>query len=303
MRIGIIGAGAMGGLFGGYLHENGADVHLYDVDEAIVDAIETDGLYIEHPDGDDLITDPPATTDPGTIGEVDVAIVFTKAYDTEAGVRSAEPMIGPDTVVASVQNGVRNVDLIERHVPHERVLGGCTRMGANTVRPGRVRCLAAGETVVGGPDVETAVDLADVLIDAGIDTTAVEDPLPYIWEKQFVNVAIKPVAALTELPNGPMLEYEETRDAMRQLIEETIAVARAKDIEILPDDPVGYVLDSEVSAYDKKSSILEDVENHRRTEIEHINGAVVDYGEEVGVDTPYNRIATELVVGKERSYL
>lgn len=304
MRIGIIGAGALGGAVGGYLHADGADVHLYDVDEEIVSAVNDGGLRVERPDDDDLVVRPPATTDPAEIGPVDAAFVFTKAFHTDEAVRGARPMIDDDTRVVTVQNGVLNVDIIARQVPEERVLGGYTRAGANTMAPGHVELMSAGPTVIGGPDRETADRLAETFSAAGLETTAVDDPLPYIWKKQLRNVARKPLAALTELRNGPQVEHEETRDVARRLIEEAMEVARAKDIEILADDPVGdFLQPAPPESYHKKSSILEDVENERRTEIEHINGAVVEYAEEEGIEVPYNRLVTALVKGKEYSYL
>lgn len=305
MRFGIIGTGSMGGLFAGFLAANGEDVCCFDVDGAIVDAIRDRGLHVERPGRDDLVVHPEASTDAGALGPVDVAFLFAKTIDSDAALRDGEPMIGPETRVVTVQNGLRNVDRVERHVPADRVLGGCSWVGSNTVAPGRVRVLGNDETVVGGPDTETAARVADRLTDAGLDTTAVEDPEPYIWDKQFMNVAIKPVASLSELRNGPMIEYEDTRAVMRRLIEETMAVARATGVEILSPDPVADVIDRELdeASRRKKSSILEDVENERPTEIRHINGAVADIGDEVGVETPYNRMATQLVAGKERSYL
>lgn len=305
MRFGMIGTGAMGGLFAGHLGANGEEVCCFDVDEDIVSAIGERGLHVERPGRDDLVVEPEVSTSPAELGTVDVAFVFTKAMDTEAALAEADPMVGPETRAVSVQNGLGNMGLVGRHVPEERVLGGYTRTGSNTVEPGRVRQRSNGETVVGGADAEAAARVADRLTDAGLETIAVDDPEPHIWDKQFTNVAIKPLASLTELRNGPMIEYGETRAAMRGLIEEAMAVARANDVEILADDPVGKVIDRELdeAGANKKSSILEDVENERPTEIEHINGAVVELGEDAGIDTPYNRLATQLVVGKERSYL
>lgn len=304
MRFGILGTGAMGGLFAGYLYENGEDVVCLEVDTAIVTAISEHGLVVERGGQDPLHVHPRVSRDPGDLGEVDVLFVFTKAFDTQGALADAAPMITLETRVVSVQNGLRNQELISELIPSDRVLAGYTRAGANTIEPGRVRELMTEETVIGGPDTETAAAVADRLTDAGLETTAVEDPEPYIWDKQFMNVAIKPLAALTELRNGPMIEYEETRAAMRRLIEEAMAVARAMDVPILADDPVAKVIDRDLddTPAAKKSSILEDVENHRRTEIEHINGAVVNLGNQVGVDTPYNRLATQLVRGKERAY-
>lgn len=304
MRFGTIGTGAMGGLIAGYLSANGEDVRCFDADPRVVDAIDRDGLRVERAGRDDLVVRPAVSTSAEELGTVDVAFVLTKAMDTEDALADAEPIIGPETTVVTVQNGLGNVENVERHVPPENVLGGCTRRGSNTVRPGHVRELTRGKTVFGGPDAETAARVAAALDDAGLEALAVEDPTPYIWDKQFLNVAIKPVAALTGVRNGPMIEYEETRWAMRQLVEEAVAVARAEGVEILSDDPVDDAINRDIGdGYEKKSSILEDVENERPTEIHYINGAVAELGAEHGVDTPYNRIVTQLVAGKQRAYL
>jgi 2-dehydropantoate 2-reductase len=164
--------------------------------------------------------------------------------------------------------------------------------------------LTTEETVIGGSSTETVQNIANRLTEAGIRTEVCGDAEPYIWDKQFLNVAVKPIAALTELRNGPMIEYPETREIMRRLVEEAVTVAKGMDVEILSDDPVGDVINRDLSeaGKDKKSSILEDVENERPTEIDHINGAVVDYGTEIDVETPYNKMATDLVSGKERGY-
>lgn len=305
MRIGFIGTGALGGVYAGHLAANGEDVRCFDIDEDIIASIDENGLHVERPGREDLVTHPPASTDPAELGEVDVAFVLTKAIDTAVALQSAEAMLGPETRVITVQNGLLNMRIVSEQIPEERVLGGYSRLGANTAVPGRVQQLGNNETVIGGQDYKTAGQVAERLNDAGLEALAVEDPEPYIWDKNFTNVALKPLASLSEIRNGPMIEYEETRAAMRRLIEEAMEVAEAKGVEILADDPVAMVIDRELdeAGYRKKSSILEDVENRRPTEIQHINGAVTTLGEEVGVDTPYNRIVTQLMTGKERGYL
>ncbi|MFB6311079.1 MAG: ketopantoate reductase family protein [Salinirussus sp.] len=305
MDFGIIGTGAMGGVFGAHLAANGETVRCFDIDTDIIETIQTEGLRVERPGRTDLRTHPEASTNPTALGVVDVAFVFTKTIDTITALEDAAPMLDESTRVVTVQNGLGNVERVAREVRDDRVLGGYTRAGANTVEPGRVRQLTQGETVVGGDDVEFAERIVRRLSAAGLESEAVRDPEPYIWDKAWTNVAVKPVAALSELRNGPMIEIEETRAAMTTLIEEAIAVARAKGVEILADDPVSLVVDRELDAagQEKKSSILEDIEAGRPTEIQHINGAVADLGDEFDIATPYNRLATQLVKGKERSYL
>lgn len=304
MRFGIVGAGSLGSVYGGFLHAAEREVHLYETDEEVVDAINGDGIRIDRPEGDSLVVEPPATTDPSAVDPVDVLFLFTKAFDTEQAMRDAEPMVDATTRVVTLQNGVTNVDVVSEYVPRDRIVSGYTRAGANTVGPGHVRFLGTDGSVIGGEDRETARSVAAALTDAGLTTTVVDDPVPHIWKKQFRNVARKPISALTELRNGPQVEYEGTREVARHLIEEAVEVARAKDVAILPEDPVAdFLQPGTPEKYDKKSSILEDVENERPTEIAQINGAVVTYGEAEDVDTPYNRMATNLVTAKEYSYL
>ncbi|MFC7157503.1 ketopantoate reductase family protein [Halomarina halobia] len=302
MRVGILGAGALGGLFGGYLAADGADVTLVDVWEDHVAAINAEGLLIERPDRDDLRVTVPATTDPDSVGPVDVLFVFVKSHHTREALRDAATLHDEGTLVVTLQNGLTNMDTIREFVAEERLLGGATTMGSSTEGPGHLLHTGWGETKLGGVDRSAAERIARMLNAADLRTTVVDDPEPHIWSKQFVSVGIKPVAALTGLLDGPLSELEEPAHVMETLVTEAAAVARAKGIEILLDDPVAETHRTCRINYDTTSSMLEDVTLGRRTEIDHINGAIVEYGEEVGVDTPYNRMATALVKGKEHSY-
>lgn len=307
MRIGIIGLGSIGSIYAGLLQANDENVVAYEINESIVEMVTSDGLRIERLEKnkqDELVVDIPVSTDPDDIGPVDVVFLFTKAFNTDSAIADSTQMIDSETRVVTLQNGVTNIDIINEYIPQERILGGHTHVGGNLVEPGHVRFMGVSSPgSIGGADTETAERLARKLTSAGLATKAVEDPLPYIWKKQFHNVARKPLSALTELPNGPQAEIEETREVAKQLIEESMAVARAKDIEIIPDDPVDDFFEPvPPERYHKKSSILEDVEDERRTEIEQINGAIVQYADEEGIDVPYNRCVTRMVRAKERGY-
>lgn len=305
MRIGILGAGSMGGLFGGFMAAAGDEVVLYDVDEALVAAINDDGLLVERPDGEDLATAPVATTDPGEGGDLDVTFVFVKSQHTAKALETFDPVLRRSASVVTVQNGLTNYYTLRDHCGEAKAYGGYTTNGANTVEPGHVTLLGVGDTVVGGQDPEVAAEIADHLSAVGLPGTAVEDPVPHIWDKQFINVAIKPVAALTDLRHGGMYASENARAIMRNLIDEALAVAEAMDVEPVWDDPFESLLGiiGREDKKHKKSSIVEDMLAERKTEIEHINGAIVTFGREHGVATPYNWLATKLVQAKEESYL
>jgi 2-dehydropantoate 2-reductase len=297
MRVTIVGAGAMGSVFGGHLAAHGNDVALVDVRPEIVDAVVESGLTVTEPDGSTFTVHPTATTDPDSLETPDAVMLFVKSTATADALADVDGLLGPDTLVATLQNGLPNYDTV-REAVGDRALGGYSTYGATLAEPGQVTLNARGDNVLGGADDAGAERLAATLTDAGIETEAVDDPRPHIWHKQFVNVAIKPAAVLSGLPDGPLWEVEATRRVMRRLVEEAMAVARARDVEIL-GDPVETVREACLANYDKQSSMLIDVEAGRRTEIDAITGAVVDYGEDAGVDVPYNRLATDLVKGRE----
>lgn len=244
---------------------------------------------------------PEASDNPESLGVVDVVFLLAKTIGSEDALEAADPMISEETTIVTIQNGLLNKSTVASFVDESQILSGASRLGANKNQPAQIQQMATGETIIGGDNLSRAESIAATLSRSGIQTEAVSDPEPYIWDKQFLKVALKPVAALTELKNGPMLENPETRAAMKELIEETLEVAKATGVNLLSDDPVSDILDMDIASgfYNKKSSILEDVENEQLTEIKSINGAVVTLGERYGIDTPYNRIATQLVKGKE----
>lgn len=306
MDIGVVGAGSLGSLFGGYLHDSGQNVHLVDKWEDQINAIRDRGLVIRTIDGNEIRVHPQASTEPDAVGEVDVAFIFTKSQDTEQAVRDAEPMIGERTSVVTLQNGIDNMHTIATFIEDDRVFAGWGHEGATLVEPGRVLHTAdAGTSKIGpfGDGAEMAERIAQMLTDAKIETVAVDDPRPYVWEKQLYSCAAKPIQGLTGLVRGDHNDCEPAMHASEVLLTEALEVARAKDIDIPRDDPLEHFREMQRGDEETKSSMLEDIENKRETEIEFMNGAIVRHGEEIGVETPYNELATALVKGREYAYL
>lgn len=300
MRVGIVGAGSLGSLLAAYLALNGEDVSIYDVDAGLVAGVEEDGIHAVL-DGETHVVTPAATTEPDDVGVVDVVFVCVKAMHTESAVRDADPMVGPETVLVTLQNGLMNLDVIEAEYPDNSVVGGTTLLGAQRDERGRVVQTSQGETKLGGDDSVAVERTVSLLSAAGLVATAVEHPRTHIWNKQVATVGTKPIAALTGLRDGPLGEFGPTASLMENLVREAERVATELGIEIT-GDPVEAAYDICREHYDTKPSMLEDVENERRTEIDHINGAIVDYGDEVGVETPYNEAVTALVKGREHGY-
>jgi 2-dehydropantoate 2-reductase len=301
MRIAVIGAGALGTLLGGLLAVAGEDVHLLHHRERYVDAVNDEGVRIER-DGRSRTVTIPATTDAADVGPVDLGLVLVRSYQTREALAEHAACIGPETRLLTLQNGLGNDEMLRSVVGEERTLSGLTYQGADLASPGVVRHTNVGETVL-GPAGEFAERVRDRFEAAGVEVRVVEDPRPYVWDKQFVSIAFKPLAALTRLTNGPMVRDEALRELVGHLVGEARAVAEARGVELLTEDPVGKVREIGEANPDHRSSMLQDVAAGRKTEIDEVNGAVVAYGHEAGVPVPYNAAMTALVRGLERSYL
>ncbi len=296
-----MGAGAMGCFYGGLLAEAGVDVTLVDVWREHVDAINANGLHVTGVSGDRVVR-VPATTDPETVGEVELVLLFVKSYDTAKAMRGSMPLIGGDTYVLTLQNGLGNLEAIAEAVGPGRVLGGTTSHGSTLLGPGEIRHAGVGLTVVGALE-RGSRDMAEKVVDtfngAGLHTRVSSDVRSDIWGKVLVNLGINALTALTSLRNGQLLEVPELRCLMRLAMEEGMRVATADGVDLGPLDHVAHVYEVAEATAANRSSMLQDVERGRRTEIDALNGAVVGLGERLGVETPVNSALTALVKGLE----
>lgn len=293
-----MGAGAIGSLVGGRLHGD-HDVTLV-ARAPHVEAIEASGLELTGHTERTVHVD--AVTSPEEIEPADVVFVTVKAYDTEAAVRQALPVVGEHTYVVNLQNGLGNLEATARHVPESRVVGATTSHGCTFHGPGRVEHAGVGSTVLGPmapPDLPAHHELADALTEAGIETEVVADVRPQLWAKAAVNAAINPLTAVTGLPNGALLEV----DALESLLEEVAGEAEAVAREAGIADPDGAWVDQARAVAkrtaDNRSSMLQDVERGRRTEIDAISGRIAEEAARHGVDAPRNRTLHALVSGIE----
>jgi len=301
MKIAVVGAGAMGSLFGGLLAEAVEDVTLVDVWREHVETINSWGLRIRDSVGDRTV-DVKATSTPGEVGVVDLMIIFVKSYDTAQAARDAIPMIGEKTIILSLQNGIGNVEKIKEAVG-ERVVRGVTSHGSTLLGPGEIYHAGSGHTTIGeldGSITQRIQEIRDVLDSAGIATDVSGNVMGALWNKVFANVGINPLTALTGLRNGELLEHPEIKEVMRRAVEEAYEVAVAMGIDVGEGAPVEGVYEVASITYENKSSMLQDVERGRRTEIDALNGAIVDLGKVHGVETPVNETLTAVVKGLER---
>jgi 2-dehydropantoate 2-reductase len=301
MKIAVVGAGAMGSIFAARFQQGGHDVVLVDVAEPLVERINTDGVTIVRGD-DETVTRVPAVSDPSTVGPVDLAVFCVKCYHTESAAELARPLVGPDTVVASLQNGWGNGDVLAQTFPAEQLVVGVTYNSGTVLDVARVAHPGVGPTTIGS-FVEDASDgaqrLATALSDGDLEVTVAAPIRPEIWKKLTLNAATLPTAALTGMNAGALTAHEGLHELVSDTAREAVAVAQALGYEIDVQERIDYIHNLSRKAGPTKASMLQDFEAGRRTEIDVINGAVVREADAVGVAVPLNRALMTLVHGWE----
>lgn len=309
MRIVVIGAGAMGGLFGAKLHLAGNEVVLYDIWREHVDAINARGLLVEEVDGRrERVPVKAVSEPPRELTEAELILVEVKSYDTYGALTAVREWVPPGAFVLSLQNGVGNLEVMRLALPdHERIIIGTTAQGSNVIEAGHVLRTGAGPTEIGdprpAPESDALERIAAAFCAAGIPMTVAPDVLPVVWAKLAANAAINPLTALTGLRNGDLPTAPGLPQIYRAIVNELVAVMDALGIARVKDDYVAYaefVMEATATSY---SSMLQDIRNRRRTEIDAINGAVGRFGREVEVPTPVNDMIAALVRNRQRDYL
>ncbi|MEN8245897.1 MAG: 2-dehydropantoate 2-reductase [Thermodesulfobacteriota bacterium] len=303
MKVAVVGAGAMGCLFGGLLAEAGAEVWLIDIWEAHVDAVNKSGLEIER-EGKTRTVRLQAVTDPDTVDQCDLVIVFVKSTHTGDAALSAKRIAGTQGLVLTLQNGMGNADRIAQDVDPLNVIAGTTSYGATMLGPGRIRHAGVGLTTIGmwrNGEAEKAKKVAAFFSRAGFETEVAEDVRSIVWGKLLINVGINAITALTGIKNGELMDLETTKALSRAAVEEAAEVAKAQHIHVR-EDVVEHVLEVARATGGNRSSMGQDVDNQRLTEIGAINGVVVKEAERLGMPAPVNRTLTALVETLQAHY-
>lgn len=305
MEIAIIGAGVLGSIFGIILSGKGFDVTLIEVLEERVRLIAREGLWIQWPDGERNHSRVSITSDVDGVGVKDLVMVCVKGYHTRSAIESALSMVGDDTIVLSVQNGLGNLEVIAEVVGPQRVVGGITAHSGMPVSMNEVRYVGGlGPLLVIGPyDGVSRPGFEDMVkqfqgVDLDVHTTP--DINSIIWKKLIANVSTNVVAALTGLTGGTAVQHEPSVQIINGLSQELAQVARAKGIDF-PElyDPLAFSLKAFASTKDNRVSMLQDVEARRPTEIGNLNEVIVSEGRRLNIPTPYNEAVSWLTRGVE----
>ena len=304
MKICFLGAGALGSAIGGVLTEAGNEVWLVDRGQEHVAAINARGLALRE-DGVDRTVAARARTSVEGIGPADLVVVLVKSFHTRAAIEGAGALVGPDTVVVSLQNGLGHEDILAEAVGRDKVIAGKTYVGGVLLGPGRVIAGIRGkETVIGELDgriTERARRIADTFTGAGLATTVSDNIMGAMWDKLLVNVATGALCAITRLPYGELYAVPEIEACAIAAVAEAMAVAAASGIRLSSSAPRdAWTLAAEGMPAEFKTSMLQSLEKGSVTEVDYINGAVVRWGERCEVPTPVNRTLVACLKGIER---
>lgn len=304
MKIAVLGAGALGCAMGGVLTEAGHEVWLINRNAEQVEAMQRRGLMLRTGGVDRTVAVRAATT-AAPAGKVDLVIVLVKSFHTTEAMQAAMSLLGPDTVVLSLQNGLGHEDLLAGMVGRERLLAGKTYVGGTQLAPGHVLAGTAGKlTLIGEPGggvSERVRRIAGLFNAAGLDTTVSENISGAIWDKLLVNVATGALSGITRLPYGLLYQSPELQACAVAAVREAMAVARASGVTLGIAEPVdAWRMAGAGLPFEFKPSMLQSLEKGSITEIDFINGAVVRQGEKVGVPTPVNQTLVACIKGIER---
>ena len=308
LNVAVLGAGAMGCLFGGLLAEKGLKVTLIDVWKEHIDAINKNGLKMDGFGGDRFIKIN-ATNDPKSISPVDVVIIMCKATALEQALTNAKNIVGDKTVLMSFQNGIGHEAIMQNIVGIDKVLGGTTTQASNILGPGHIKNHASLPSWIGeyeGGLSDRVKDIAETFTAHGLETIASDNVKKRKWMKLFALTAVGPLSAIFDMHHTELYvtnkESKLARELGKQIILETRKVAQADGVEVSEDECLEMFLKIVDSNQTNKSSMAFDIQYKRKSEIDFINGSVSKTGKKHGVLTPLNDMLYKIIKVKEGSF-
>jgi 2-dehydropantoate 2-reductase len=299
MKIAVMGSGGVGGLYGGRLAGIGCDVHFV-ARGAHLAAMRKDGLLIENESLGNLhLAKVNVTDDPATIGRSDLVVIAVKLWDTEAAARAVKPIVGPDTAVLSLQNGVIKDDILRREFGDKAVMGGVGYVATHISRPGVIHQNGPLQRLIfgeyDGRRSARAEALLAALLKAGIQAELSTDIRRTLWEKYSFLVGLSGTTATMRMPIGAIRSNPQTRAFLFEILKETVAVGRSLGVAL----PENYAEDRLAFAdgvpETMTSSMHHDLERGNPLEVAWLSGGVVQLGQKAGVPTPANRAVWDIL--------
>lgn len=295
MRTVVIGAGGVGGYFGGMLAKSGKEVSFLEIGERLV-ALKQKGLTIRTPEGE-FHVQIRASSEPEDLRPVDLIIVCVKSYHTEEVSKAILPIVTQSTVIISLQNGIDNEDKIAKIVGKEKTLGGSAYIEAKVPEPGVIEAAGPRRVIIGeleGGISRRVEEIVNFFRSANITCEASQNIRKVLWTKLVFNSAINSLTTITGAGIDKILGCAETRELFIKLMEEVIAVGKASSIDF-EDDLTGKILNLAASFGGAKSSMYFDYKRGARLEMEALNNIIVKLGKDLSVPTPFNQTVYALL--------
>ena len=318
ISIAFIGAGAIGSLFGGYLASLNSELYCLKVilftKKSHYNIIKEHGLHLLKPESEILLENIEIYHDINDFKKknsfvFDYIFITTKAYDINTVIIQYKKIIDECKYLVLLQNGLGNEDIALKTIESSKIIRAITTNGALVENIGKVIHTGIGLTKIGFPFkgkgvskkiLEDLHTLGNILNIAGLETIIVEDIISECWQKIFINIGINAIGALTRLRNGELLEDKGLKLLMAGAIKEALLVADKKNIILSKNDYINLTYEVAENTYQNKNSMLQDILKEKKTEIEFINGKIVDYAKELNIEVPINTTLTLLIKGLEK---
>jgi 2-dehydropantoate 2-reductase len=300
MRVIVVGAGAMGSIFGAALARAGCEVAFCDVRPEVTASLVHPGLTLEGVLGES-VTPFEASTDPGALGLADMVLVQVDSAATTEAANIAKFCLKPGGYALTLQNGIGNWEALAAVLGRDRVIAGSTYNSGAGLGPGHVLHTNLGSTEIGeidGRPSDRCLQVARLFSTGGLPTTVSDNVVGVVWSKFVHNCAINPVSAITGLRPGEIARDPGASRLVDLVLDEVLAVVAAAGVRLPEDDPREHIRDHCWERYNRPS-MLQHVESGRKTEIDALNGALVAHGRRLGIPTPVNEAVVAAVKGRE----
>ena len=296
MKVGIIGAGSMGSLFAAYFTHAGIDSVIYERNAAIASSMQS-GLIIEGVKGPALKIK--ISQDPSILENCTHFFFFVKSYNTDTALDDIAYIASQNSVIITLQNGLGNIEKIQRFFPEDRIVYGTISYGASkkdyrTIIPG-----GKGIIVIGGSDTALVEAVHDLIKQAGFNSAVTDNPHGALWHKAIINAAINPLGAILNMPNGKIIENQYSTTLMKQIVYESVDVANFIGINLRHDDMFQATKDVCRKTSNNICSMLQDIRSNNKTEIDSINGTIIETARKNNRSAPYNESVYLLVKALE----
>jgi 2-dehydropantoate 2-reductase len=288
MKAGIIGAGALGLLFSHLFHENMIDFVIYEVNREIVDDIKQNGINLLI-DGKSKRISPIIDSSPEILNDADIIFLFVKSYSTLDAITDIKDHINQSSIIVSLQNGLANVAEINKFIDMDRIVYGSTTVGAAKSSSSTVIAGGSGIINIGCANKKNVLTVNSLLQESGFDSHITDDPDFVVWNKAIINAGINPIAAILKIPNGKILSNQYALSLQENIIKEAVDAAMANNIKIKFDEILQTTRDVCKKTSENLCSMLQDIQSNRPTEIESINGRIIEYGEQTGINMRFNK--------------